>query len=88
MHCQTLRTALTHDRQTDIDGRELAVGMQNFPHLPSNMTNVELSTFLHKKKLTEIDPNMWEALRISASLLLQWLLLKGQPVSSNSLKPT
>ena len=48
-HCQTLSTALTHDGQPDIDGRELAVEMQKFPHLPSkNMTNMELLTFLHE----------------------------------------
>ncbi len=68
-YCQTLSTALSHDGQPDIDGRELASEMQNFPHLPSkNMTNIDLLTFLHKKKLTEIYPNMWIALRISATL--------------------
>ncbi len=82
-YCQTLSTALSHDGQPDIDGRELASEMQNFPHLPSkNMTNIDLLTFLHKKKLTEIYPNMWIALRISATLL-QFLLLKGAFLSSN-----
>lgn len=33
--CQTLSTALSHNGQPDIDGRELASEMQNFPHLPS-----------------------------------------------------
>ncbi|KAL6486779.1 hypothetical protein MHYP_G00034050 [Metynnis hypsauchen] len=52
-----------------IDGRELAMEMQNFPQLSSkNMTNMELLTFLHEKKLAEIYPNMWVALRISATL--------------------
>ncbi len=61
--------ALSHDGQPDIDGRELASEMQNFPHLPSkNMTNIDLLTFLHKKKLTEMYPNMWIALRISVTL--------------------
>jgi len=68
-HCQTLSTALSHDGQPDIDGRELVSEMLNFPHLPSkNMTNIELLTFLHEKKLMEIFPNMWVALRISATL--------------------
>ncbi len=53
-YCQTLSTALSHDGQPDIDA-ELPSEMQNFPHLPSkNMTNIDLLTFLHKKKLTEI----------------------------------
>ncbi|KAL3978284.1 cytochrome c oxidase subunit 5b [Sarotherodon galilaeus] len=67
--CQTLSTTLTHDSQTDINGTELAMEMQNFPPLPSkNMTNMELLTFLHEKKLAEIYPNMWVALRIFATL--------------------
>lgn len=32
------------------------------------MTNIELLTLLHKKKLTEIYPNMWVLLSISATL--------------------
>ncbi|XP_019217041.1 uncharacterized protein LOC106097293 [Oreochromis niloticus] len=60
---------LTHDSQPDINGTELAMEMQNFPPLPSkNMTNMELLTFLHEKKLAEIYPNMWVALRIFATL--------------------
>ncbi|KAL4008486.1 hypothetical protein ACER0C_002338 [Sarotherodon galilaeus] len=48
---------------------KLAMEMQNFPPLPSkNMTNMELLTFLHEKKLAEIYPNMWVALRIFATL--------------------
>ncbi|CAI5671401.1 unnamed protein product [Oreochromis niloticus] len=67
--CQTLSTTLTHDSQPDINGTELAMEMQNFPPLPSkNMTNMELLTFLHEKKLAEIYPNMWVALRIFATL--------------------
>ncbi|XP_034081663.1 uncharacterized protein LOC117552398 [Gymnodraco acuticeps] len=68
-HCQTLSSALTHDGQPGIDGRELAAEMQNVPHLPSKkMTNMELLTFLHEKKQTEMYPNLWVALRISATL--------------------
>ncbi|XP_036391745.1 uncharacterized protein LOC118782475 [Megalops cyprinoides] len=67
--CQTLSAALTHESQPDIDGTELAKEMQNFPPLPSkNVTNMELLTFLHEKKLAEIYPNMWVALRIFATL--------------------
>lgn len=32
------------------------------------MTDMEVLTFLHGKKLTEIYPNMWVTLRISATL--------------------
>ncbi|XP_059182372.1 uncharacterized protein LOC131961119 [Centropristis striata] len=67
--CKTLSTTLTHDSQPDINGTELAMEMQNFPPLPSkNITHMELLTFLHEKKLAEIYPNMWIALRISATL--------------------
>ena len=67
--CQTLRTALTRNSQADIDGTELAMEMYNFPPLPSkNMTNMDQLTFLHEKKLTEIYPKMWVALRIFATL--------------------
>lgn len=47
-HCQTLSTALTHDGQQDINGTELAIEMEKFAQLPStNMTRMELFTFLH-----------------------------------------
>ena len=66
--CLTLSTALTHDGQPDINDRELCVEMQNFPHLPAkNMTAMELLTFLHEKKLTEMYPDMWVALWIAAT---------------------
>ncbi len=68
-HCQTLSTALTHDSQPDIDGTEIAKEMYNFLPLPSKpITNMDLLTFLHERKLTEIYPNMWVALRIFATL--------------------
>lgn len=67
-HCQNLSTALTHDGQPDVDGKELALEMQNFPKFPSNLSNMQLLTFLHEKKLTEIYPDMWVALRISATM--------------------
>lgn len=52
--------------QPDIDGTELPMKMYNFPTLPSkNMTNMDLLTFLHERKLAEIYPNMWVALRNS-----------------------
>ena len=68
-HCENLSAALTHDGEPDIDGRQLAVEMQNFPQLPSiKMSNMDLLTFLHDGRLTEIYTNMWVALRISATL--------------------
>lgn len=67
--CQTLSTALTHDSQPDIDGTALANEMENFPSLPSdNMTSIDILGFLHANRLTEMYPNMWVALRISATL--------------------
>lgn len=70
--CQTLSAALTHDNQPDIDGTALAMEMENFPPLPNlpsnNMTSMEILTFMHANKLTEIYPNMWIALRILATL--------------------
>ena len=63
-HCENLSAALTHDGQPDIDGRQLAAEMQNFPHFPSKkMSNKDPLTFLHDERLTEICPNMWVALR-------------------------
>lgn len=38
---------LTKQCETLLDGKELALEMQSFPHLPkANMTNLELLTFL------------------------------------------
>lgn len=66
-HCQTLSTTLAHDGQSDIDGNELAMEFQNFPQFPTDFTIMQLLTFMHDNKLTEIYPNMWIALRISAT---------------------
>lgn len=53
----------------DLDGKELALEMQSFPHLPkANMTTLELLAFLQKKKLEEMYPNMWVALRIAVTI--------------------
>ena len=69
-------TALTHAGQPDIDGKELAVEMQNFPHLPP-INKMQLFSFLWGKKLTEIYTNVWVVLKILFPLfsLFQWLLL-------------
>ncbi|XP_042203379.1 uncharacterized protein LOC121853377 [Homarus americanus] len=68
-HCQTLSNRLTHEGHSDIDGRELAMELQSVPDLPSKrMTTMDFLTFLHEKKLTEVFPNLWVALRICATL--------------------
>ncbi|XP_042212755.1 uncharacterized protein LOC121859856 [Homarus americanus] len=68
-HCQTLSNTLTHEGHSDIDGRELAMELQSVPDLPSKrMTTMDFLTFLHEKKLTEVFPNLWVALRICATL--------------------
>lgn len=69
-HCLNLSTVLTHDGHNDIDGMKLAAEMEDFPSLPTakQMTSMELLKFMYEKRLTELKPNMWVALRICASL--------------------
>ncbi|XP_042216759.1 uncharacterized protein LOC121862522 [Homarus americanus] len=68
-HCQTLSNTLTHEGHSDIVGREMAMELQSVPDLPSKrMTTMDFLTFLHEKKLTEVFPNLWVALRICATL--------------------
>ncbi|XP_042240910.1 uncharacterized protein LOC121878653 [Homarus americanus] len=67
-HCQTLSNTLTHGGNSDIDGRELAMELQCLPDLPSKRMTMDFLTFLHEKKLTEVFPNLWVALRICATL--------------------
>ena len=58
--CRTLSTG---------DGKVLAVKIKNLPSLPSDdMTALELLTFIHKKYLEELCPNLWIALRIACTL--------------------
>ena len=57
-------------RQT-LNGTEFAMEMHNFPPPPSkNMTNMDILSFLRKKKLIEMYPTMWVALRIFPTLLV------------------
>ena len=57
-----------HDHK-DFDGRELALEMNNFPVLPkAGMTAMEILNHLKEKKLEEVFPNMWMALRIAVTL--------------------
>lgn len=63
--CETLQTILHFKGHSDVDGRELVQELKDFPDLPSkSMTLLELLTFIHEKKLAEIYPNLWTALRI------------------------
>ncbi|KAM4592407.1 zinc finger MYM-type protein 1-like [Odontesthes bonariensis] len=66
--CEALGHTLSHSGQSDLDWRELAQEMLNFPQLPKAMNTLELLMFLHEKKLEEVFPNMWVALRIAATL--------------------
>ncbi|XP_034092482.1 uncharacterized protein LOC117559868 [Gymnodraco acuticeps] len=67
--CQTLSNTLSSGGQSDIDGKELALELMNFPTLPSpTMTTLELLVFLERKNLREVYPNMWVALRIAVTM--------------------
>ncbi|XP_034055759.1 uncharacterized protein LOC117535419 [Gymnodraco acuticeps] len=67
--CETLSNTLSWGGQSDLDKRELALEMQNFPALPkANMTTLELLTFLQEKKMNKVYPNMWVALRIAVTI--------------------
>ncbi|KAJ8385496.1 hypothetical protein AAFF_G00185920 [Aldrovandia affinis] len=57
--CETLSNTLSCGGQSDLDGKELALEMQSFPHLPkAKMTTLELLAFLQEKKLKEVYPNI------------------------------
>ncbi|XP_034544579.1 zinc finger MYM-type protein 1-like [Notolabrus celidotus] len=67
--CDNLCGTLSSGDESDIDGKELAVEVKNLPRLPSDdMTALELLTFIHKKHLEELYPNLWVALRIACTL--------------------
>ena len=67
--CDNLCMTLGTGNESDTDGKELAVEVKNLPSLPSDgMTALELLTFIHKKNLEELYPNLWVALRIACTL--------------------
>ncbi|XP_066959002.1 uncharacterized protein [Macrobrachium rosenbergii] len=67
--CDNLCMTLSTENESDIDGKELAVEVKNLPRLPTgDMTALELLTFIHKKHLEELYPNLWVALRIACTL--------------------
>ena len=67
--CDKLCKTLTSGNESDIDGKELAMEVKHLPSLPSDeMTALELLTFIHKKHLEELYPNLWVALRIACTL--------------------
>lgn len=67
--CETLSNTLSHGDHKDVDGRELALELKNFPVLPkAGMTTMEILNYLKEKKLEEVFPNMWVALRIAVTL--------------------
>ncbi|XP_068115082.1 zinc finger MYM-type protein 1-like [Hyperolius riggenbachi] len=66
--CTKLSDSLTYNGHCDLDGKGLAQELQVFPDLPkSSMTALELLAFLQEKRLMEIYPNMWLALRIAVT---------------------
>ncbi len=57
--CETLSNTLSCSRQSELDGRELALELQTFQDLPrAKMTTLDLPSFLQEKKLEEMYPNM------------------------------
>ncbi|KAK0137692.1 Zinc finger MYM-type protein 1 [Merluccius polli] len=67
--CETLSNTLSHGDHKDVDGRELALEMNNFPVLPkAGMTTITILNYLKEHKLEEVFPNMWVALRIAVTL--------------------
>ncbi len=67
--CNALGSTLHFEGHSDLDSRELAQEIKNFPHLPSKtMSLLELITFMHDEDLSEIYPNFWTALRIALTL--------------------
>lgn len=67
--CETLSNTLSFGGQSDLDGKETALEMQTFPDFSkANMTTLELLAFLQERKLKEVYPNMWVALRIALTI--------------------
>ncbi|XP_034058243.1 zinc finger MYM-type protein 1-like [Gymnodraco acuticeps] len=67
--CDKLCSTLSTGDGGDIDGKELALEITNLPSLPTcEMTALELLSFIHKKNLNELYPNLWIALRIACTL--------------------
>ncbi|XP_024120007.1 zinc finger MYM-type protein 1 isoform X3 [Oryzias melastigma] len=63
--CRTL----TSGDWTDLNSEELLVEMKSFPPRPkTKMTMLEYLAFLEEKRLTEVYPNLWVALRIALTI--------------------
>ncbi|KAK0151965.1 Zinc finger MYM-type protein 1 [Merluccius polli] len=68
-HCETLSNTLSCNGQSDLDWKELAQELQSFPDMEKGkMTTFELLSFLQEKKLKDVYPNMWVALRIAVTI--------------------
>ena len=66
--CGKLSSSLSANGQSDLDGNELASEMQSFPDVPKDtMTILKLLCYVEEKKLKEIFPNLWVALRVAAT---------------------
>ncbi|KAG0724329.1 Zinc finger MYM-type protein 1 [Chionoecetes opilio] len=67
--CDEFCSTLSTEDEKDIDGKELALEISNLPSLPSDdMTALQLLSYIHKKQLKELYPNLWIALRIVCTL--------------------
>ncbi|XP_076049631.1 uncharacterized protein LOC143030365 [Oratosquilla oratoria] len=63
-----LPMTLSNRNVSDIDGKDMAVEVENLPSLPSDdITALELLIFIHKKHLEELY-NLWVALKIACIL--------------------
>ena len=67
--CETLSNTLSCNGQSDLDWEELTQELQSFPDMEKGKkTTFELLSFLQEKKLKEVYPNMWVALRIAVTI--------------------
>lgn len=67
--CEALGTTLHFEGHSDLDSGELVKEIKNFPDLPStNMSLLDVITFMHDKDLSEIYPNFWTALTLPVTV--------------------
>lgn len=68
-HCMEVEKTLSIGDDCDISGQDLAQEILDLPDLPSkDMTAFQLLSFLSEKKLDDVYPNLWIALRIAVTL--------------------
>ena len=68
-HCNALYSTLSTGDENEIDEKEQALEISNLPSLPSgDMTPLELLSFIHKKQLKELYPNLRKGLHSPCDL--------------------